>query len=132
MTIQLLDRIPRFASLLGLLGIVGVAGVFDSELYRLSAFSFLSYLCFFRFFGRFTDPHFGPTAASASLLLLAVLAAPVSLWLFSISPLFGFLGFAGYFGLYDPSPTTPAPRLPTEEAIYENIHRSPRGTTQNV
>jgi hypothetical protein len=104
MTIQLLDRIPRFASLLGLLGLVGVAGVFDSELYRFSALSFLSYLCFFRFFHRFIDPHYGPTAAFTPLLLLAVLAAPVSLWLFSISPLFGFLGFAGCLGLYDPSP----------------------------
>lgn len=106
MTIQLLDRIPRFASLLGLLGLVGVAGAFDSGLYRFSALSFLSYLCCFRFFSRFLDPHCGPTVASARLLLLAVLAAPLSLWLFSIAPLFGFLGFAGFLGWYDPSPNT--------------------------
>ena len=108
--LQLLDRVPRSASLLGLLGLIGLAGVFDPALYRLSALSFLSYLAFFRFFRRFIDPGYGPTAQSARFLLLACLAAVLSPWLLAIAPLFGFVGCAGWCALYDPAPT--APRTP--------------------
>ena len=103
----LLDRVPRYASLLGLLGLIGLAGVFDPALYRLSALSFLSYLAFFRFFRRFIDPGYGPTAQSARFLLLACLAAVLSPWLLSIAPWLGFVGCAGWCALYDPAPTAP-------------------------
>ena len=105
-----LDRVPRFASLLGLLGLIGLAGVIDPEWYRFSALSFLSYLSFFRFFRRFVDPDYGPTAQSAPFLLLAILVAAIFPWLLSISPMFGFVGFAGCCALYDPART--APRVP--------------------
>jgi len=106
-----LDRVPRFASLLGLLGLIGLAGVIDPEWYRFSSLSFLSYLSFFRFFRRFVDPDYGPTEQSAPFLVLAILVAAIpSVWLLSISPMFGFLGFAGSLGLYDPPRT--APRAP--------------------
>ena len=82
-----LDRVPRYVSLLGLLGLIGLAGLFDPAWYRLSALSFLSYLAFLRFFRRFIDP-----------------------WLLSISPWLGCVGFAGWCALYDPAPT--APRTP--------------------
>ena len=97
-----MDRIPRYASLLGLLGLAGVAGVVDPELYRLSALSFLSYSSFFRFFRRFVDPNYGPTVVSLPLLAFAIFVAVGFPCLFSISPMFGFLGFAGCCGLYDP------------------------------
>ena len=101
-----LDRGPRYASLLGLLGLVGVAGVVDPEWYRFSALSFLSYLSFFRFFRMLFDPSYGPTIASAPFLALAIVVGALSSpWLFSVSPMFGFLGFAGYFCLYDPPGT---------------------------
>jgi hypothetical protein len=103
----LLDRVPRYASLLGLLGLIGLAGVFDPTLYRWSALSFLSYLAFFRFFRRFIDPDYGPTAQPVLFLLPAFLVAVLSPWLLSISPWFGFAGFAGWCALYDPAPTTP-------------------------
>ena len=105
--LRLLDRVPRYASLLGLLGLIGLAGVFDPALYRLRALSFLSYLAFFRFFRRFIDPDYGPTAQSAPFLLLTFLAAVLSPWLLSISPWFGFVGCAGWCALYDPAPTAP-------------------------
>ena len=105
-----LDRVPRFASLLGLLGLIGLAGVIDPEWYRFSALSFLSYLSFFRFFRRFVDPDYGPTAQSAPFLLLAFLVAAIFPWLLSISPMFGFVGFAGCCALYDPA--RPATRVP--------------------
>jgi hypothetical protein len=101
----LIDRIPRFASLLGLLGLIGLAGVIDPELYRFSALSFLSYLSFFRFFSRFLDPDYGPTADTVPFLLLAALVAAVFPWLLSISPSYGFIGFAGCCGLYDSTHT---------------------------
>jgi uncharacterized protein DUF3796 len=106
----LLDRVPRYASLLGLLGLIGLAGVFDPALYRLSALSFLSYLAFFRFFRRFIDPDYDPTLQSAPFLLLASLAAMLAPWLLAISPWFGFVGFAGWCALYSPART--APRTP--------------------
>ena len=103
----LLDRIPRFASLLGFLGLIGLAGIFNPGLYSFGALSFLSYLAFFRFFRRFGDSDYGPTAQSAPFLLLAIVVAVLSSWLISISPLFGFLGFAGWIALYDPTPRSP-------------------------
>jgi hypothetical protein len=108
--LRLLDRVPRYASLLRLLGLIGLAGVFDPALYRLSALSFLSYLAFFRFFRRFIDPDYGPTAQPAPFLLLACLVAVLSPWLLSISPWSGFVGCAGWCALYDHAPT--APRRP--------------------
>jgi hypothetical protein len=111
----LLDRIPRYASLLGLLGLIGLAGVFDPTLYRLSALSFLSYLAFFRFFRRFLDPDSGPTAQSALFLLPAFFVAVLFPWLVSIAPWFGFVGFAGWCARYDPAPT--APRTP---GVYQS------------
>jgi hypothetical protein len=106
----LLDRVPRYASLLGLLGLIGLAGLFDPALYRASALSFLSYLAFFRFFRRFIDPTYGPTTHSTLMLLPAFLVALLSPWLLSIAPWFGFVGCAGWCALYDPAPT--APRRP--------------------
>ena len=98
-----LDRGPRYASLLGLLGLIGVAGVVNPEWYRFSAFSYLSYVSFFRFFRCFFDPSYGPTNASAPFLVVAIVIGALSpLWLPSPSPMFGFLGFAGCCGLYDP------------------------------
>lgn len=102
-----LDRGPRYASLLGLLGLIGVAGVADPELYRFSALSFLSYVSFFRFFRAFFDPSYGPTIASAPFLALAIVVGAISLCLPSLPPMFGFAGFAGCCGLYDP-PSLPA------------------------
>ena len=101
----LLDRVPRYASLLGILGLIGLAGVADPGLYRFSALSFLSYLAFFRFFRRFGDPGYGPTRQSAPFLLLAMVVAALAPWLLSIAPLFGLVGFAGWCALYDPIPT---------------------------
>jgi hypothetical protein len=72
-----LDRIPRYVSLLGLLGLLGLAGLVDPAWYCLSALSFLSYLAFFRFFRRFIDPTYGPTTQSTLMLL------PAFLWLCS-------------------------------------------------
>jgi hypothetical protein len=106
----LLDHVPRYASLLGLLGLIGLAGIVDPALYRLSALSFLSYLAFFRFFRRFIDPDYARRAQPALFLLLAFLVAVLSPWLLSIAPWFGFVGFAGWCALYDPTPT--APRTP--------------------
>ena len=97
-----LDRGPRYASLFGLLGLIGVAGVVDPELYRFSFLSFLSYLSFFRFFRCFFDPGYGPTNASAPFLVIAMVIGTIPLWLPSPLPMFGFLGFAGCCGLYDP------------------------------
>jgi len=105
-----LDRVPRYVSLLGLLGLIGLAGLFDPAWYRLSALSFLSYLAFFRFFRRFIDPTYGPTTQSTLILLPAFLVAVLYPWLLSIAPWFGFVGWAGWCALYDPSPT--APRRP--------------------
>ena len=107
----LLDRVPRYASLLGLLGLIGLAGVADPALYRFSALSFLSYLAFFRFFRQFGDPDYGTqTMQSAPFLLLAIVVLALAPWLLSIGPLFGLVGFAGWCALYDPIPT--APRTP--------------------
>jgi len=98
----LIDRVPRYASMTGLLGLIGVAGVFDPGLFRLSALSFLSYLAFFRFFRRFIDADYGPHRESAPLIAVAIAVAVLFPLLVSISPIFGFLGFAGTLCLYDP------------------------------
>src|SRR5689334_16919907 len=98
----LLDRVPRYACLLGLLGLIGLAGVVDPALYHWSALSFLSYLAFFRFFRRFIDPTYAPTNRSWLVLLPAFLAAAFSPWLLAITPWFGLVGFAGWAALYDP------------------------------
>ena len=84
------------------LGLIGIAGVADPELYRFSALSFLSYVSFFRFFQAFSDPSYGPTTTSAPFLVLAVVVGAIVPWLSLISPMFGFAGFAGYCGLFDP------------------------------
>jgi len=109
-----LDRGPRYASLLGLLGLVGVAGIADSELYRFSVLSFLSYVSFFRFFRGFFDPSYGRSIiASAPFVVFALVVGAVSPWLLAISPMFGFVGFAGCCGLLDP-----------HGAVTRNRHRS--------
>jgi hypothetical protein len=106
MTTRLLDRVPRFLSLLGLLGLVGLAGVFDPQLLRFSALSFLSYLCYFRFLRWFIKPR--PLIKPAGILLpllgsliwiVAEILFPEGLESF---PFVGFIGFAGYLGLYEP------------------------------
>jgi len=101
----LIDRVPRYASTTGLLGLIGVAGVLDPGLFRLSALSFLSFLSFFRFFRCFIDADYWPHRESAPLIALFVMPVVVGVLfplLFSISPIFGFFGFAGTLGLYDP------------------------------
>jgi len=98
----LIDRVPRYASMTGLLGLIGVAGVFDPGLFRLSALSFLSYLSFVRFFRRFIDADYGPHRESAPLIAVAIAVAVLFPLLVSISPIFGFFGFAGTLCLYDP------------------------------
>jgi hypothetical protein len=103
MMTQLLDRVPRYASLMGLSGLIGLGGIFDPEWCRFSAFSFLSFLCFFRFFRCFVDPYFGPTATTAPVLVWAIVMGTAGLVLTSNSPVFGLAGFAGYFGLYHPA-----------------------------
>jgi len=106
MITKLLERIPRLLSLLGLLGLIGLAGVFDPQLMRFSALSFLSYLCYFRFLRWFVKPQ--PDMTTAGIL---VPFAGILVWIFSqvlypglvaSAPMFGFLGFAGFLGLYEP------------------------------
>jgi hypothetical protein len=107
MTTQFFNRTPRYASLLGLLGLAGIAGVFNPELSRLSFLSFLSYLCYFRFLRWFAGPPQERTVASVLLPVLGAFLGALLLfsvpWLSSISPVFGFVGFAGFCGLYDSS-----------------------------
>ena len=104
---KFLDRVPRFLSLLGLLGLIGLAGVLDSQLFRFSAFSFLSYLCYFRFFRWFIKPR--PTITASGILvpllggLIWIVAETIYPGLIQDSPLFGFIGFAGFLGLYEPA-----------------------------
>jgi len=102
---KLLDRVPRYLSLLGFLGIIGLAGIFDPQLTRFSALSFLSYMCYFRFFIWFAKPRPEVTVAGILVPLLGII-----IWvgsqvmypgLLSITPMFGFIGFAGFLGLYE-------------------------------
>lgn len=108
MITKVLDRVPRFLSLLGLLGLIGLAGVFNPELSRFSALGFLSYLCYFRFLRWLIRPQ--PVTTGASLLVpsLGAIVWIVFQTLFpgllASAPLFGFIGFAGFLGLYEPAP----------------------------
>jgi len=106
MITKLLDRVPRFLSLLGLLGLLGLGGIFDPQLLRFSALSFLSYLCYFRFLRWFIKPRpIRPTAGflvpllGSMIWIVAEVLFPGGLESF---PLFGFIGFAGFLGLYEP------------------------------
>jgi hypothetical protein len=102
---KLLDRVPRFLSLFGLLGLTGLAGIFDPQLSRFSALSFLSYMCYFRFFSWFARPRPEVTVKGLLVPLLGIMIWAVSEVIYpgllTISPLFGFIGFAGYLGLYE-------------------------------
>jgi hypothetical protein len=104
---KLLDRVPRGLSLLGLLGIIGLAGVFVPQLARFSALSFLSYLCYFRFLRWFVKPQPPITAAGILVPLLGVMiwlvAQVIYPGLLATAPMFGFIGFAGFLGLYEPA-----------------------------
>lgn len=107
MTTKLIDRLPRFLSLLGLLGLIGLAGIFYPPLSRFTALSFLSYLCYFRFLRWFIKPQPVMTAAGILVPLLGAMIWIVSQTLFpgllASAPMFGFIGFAGFLGLYEPS-----------------------------
>jgi len=103
----LIDRVPRYASLAGLLGLIGVAGVFDPGLFRFSALSSLSYFSFFRFFRCFIAADYGPRASEPPIAMVWFMVMVLGVGfvlplLVPISPIFGFLGFAGTLGLYDP------------------------------
>lgn len=107
MITKFLDRVPRALSLLGLLGLIGLAGVFDPQLSRLSALSFLSYLCYFRFLRWFVKPQPPMTTAGILVPLIGIMVWIVSQVIFpgllAIAPMFGFIGFAGFLGLYVPA-----------------------------
>ncbi len=107
----LLDRVPRWASLLGVLGLIGLAGLVNPVYYRFSALSFLTYLAFFRFFRRLGDPTYGPTAQGAPWLIVPIVVAAVAPWLLLVSPLLGFLGFLGWGALCDAAPRARAEKL---------------------
>ncbi len=100
MDTKLLDRVPRFLSLLGLLGLIGLAGVFNPQLFRWSALSFLSYLCYFRFLRWFIKPR--PDIAASGIFvplqggLIWIVVGTFFPGLTESSPLFGFIGFAGF------------------------------------
>lgn len=106
MVTKFLDRVPRFLSLLGLLGLIGLAGIFDAQLLRFSTLSFLSYLCYFRFLRWFVKPQPPLTTAGILVSLLGGLILIFAEVLFpgavESSPFFGFIGFAGFLGLYEP------------------------------
>jgi hypothetical protein len=107
MITKLLDRVPRLLSLLGLLGLVGLAGVFNTELLRFSALSFLSYLCYFRFLRWFVKPQLPMTIAGILVPLVGIMVWILSQVLYpgllAVAPMFGFIGFAGFLGLYEPA-----------------------------
>ncbi len=107
MNTKFFDRVPRFLSLLGLLGLIGLAGVFDPQLLRFSALSFLSFLCYFRFLRWFIKPRPDITVSAIFIPLLGglvwIIAETFLPGLIENSPLFGFIGFAGFLGLYEPA-----------------------------
>ena len=115
MVTKLMDRVPRVLSLLGLLGLIGLAGIFDPQLSRFSALSFLSYLCYFRFLRWFVRPHPVMTAAGILVPLLGAMIWIVFQSLFpgllASAPLFGFIGFAGFLGLYEPGTASPVDKV---------------------
>lgn len=103
-----LDRVPKFLSLPGLLGLIGLAGVFDSHLLRFSALSFLSYVCYFRFLRWFIVKPQPPLTGTGILVpLLGIIVSIVPQLIFpamlSTVPSFGFIGFAGFLGLFEPA-----------------------------
>jgi len=103
MNTKLLDRVPRYASLLGLLGLIGMAGIFNPPLAKLSCLSFLSYACYFRFLAK------PPQDATAILMAnLGCLGCFAPLLSDVLPPTIGFIGFAGFCGLYDSSSRKPA------------------------
>jgi hypothetical protein len=107
MITKFLDRVPRAMSLLGLLGLIGLAGIFNPQLARFSALSFLSYFCYFRFLRWFVQPQPPLTGAGLFVPLLGALLWIVLQTLYpeliATSPTFGFIGFAGFLGLYQPA-----------------------------
>ena len=115
MTTKLLDRVPRYLSLLGLLGLIGLAGIFYPQLSRFTALSFLSYLCYFRFLRWFIKPQPTMTAAGILIPLLGAMIWIVFQALFPglpvSAPMFGFIGFAGFLGLYEPATSSRVDRV---------------------
>jgi hypothetical protein len=106
MITKLMDRVPRFLSMLGLFGLLGLAGIVNPQLLPLSALSFLSYLCYFRFLRWFLKPQPAMTSAGIMVPLLGAIIWVVFQVLFPellASPMFGFIGFAGFLGLYEPT-----------------------------
>jgi hypothetical protein len=107
MTVKLLDRVPRYLSLLGILGLIGIAGIFYPQLAGFSSLSFLSFFCYFRFLRWFAKPQPEVTISSLLVPFLGAIIAGASLLLFpgllSDAPMFGLIGFAGYLGLYEPA-----------------------------
>ena len=105
MTAKYVDCVPRFLSLLGLLGLIGLAGFFNPQFSRFSALSFLSYICYFRFLRWFIKPR--PPIKSMDILvpllgsIIWIVAETIDPGLLANSPLFGFIGFVGYLGLYE-------------------------------
>ncbi len=106
MVTKLIDRVPRFLSLLGLLGLIGLGGIFTPQLLRFSTLSFLSYLCYFRFLRWFVKPRPLITTPGIVVPLLGsmiwIMAEILLPGGFESSPFFGFIGFAGFLGLYEP------------------------------
>jgi hypothetical protein len=105
MITKYIERVPRFLSLFGLLGLIGLAGFFNPQFSRFSALSFLSYLCYFRFLRWFIKPR--PPIKSIDIFV-PLLGGII--WITSEAfypglpanfPLFGFIGFAGFLGLYE-------------------------------
>ncbi len=104
---KLLERVPRLLSLLGLLGIIGLAGFFDPQLFRFSALSFLSYVCYFRFMRWFVKPRPSMTLTGILVplagIMIWIVAQVIAPELLASAPMFGFIGFAGFLGLYEPA-----------------------------
>ena len=105
MTAKYVDRVPRFLSLLGLLGLIGLAGFLNPQFSRFSALSFLSYICYFRFLRWFIKPR--PPIKSKDIFvpllgsIIWIVAEAFYPGLPAKFPLFGFIGFAGFLGLYE-------------------------------
>jgi len=104
MITKYIERVPRFLSLFGLSGLIGLAGFFNPQFSRFSALSFLSYLCYFRLFCWFIKPRppIKPIDVFVPLLggIIWIVAEAIDPGLPANFPLFGFIGFAGFLGLY--------------------------------